>query len=150
VVITRNHAVAEDLTQEVFIVALRKGMEPGPATRLWLREVARRLAMNELRRKRHEALPEFDLAQPDPTAGVPTFETEVVALRQCLEQLPANDRHILNQRYEGNVPLAELSSEVGQSVGYLKQRFFRLRRALAQCIKRRLAQRANLHVQPAT
>ena len=54
--ITRDPTLAEDLTQEVFLLAYRKGVTPGPGMRTWLREVARKLSFNELRRKRPSAL----------------------------------------------------------------------------------------------
>ena len=59
--ITRNHATADELAQEVFIVAMKRGVAPGDGMRLWLRETARRLAMNELRRKRPKSLEPDDL-----------------------------------------------------------------------------------------
>jgi DNA-directed RNA polymerase specialized sigma24 family protein len=61
-VLTRNQHTADELAQEVFIVALKRGMAPGDGMRLWLRETARRLAMNELRRKRPAPLEPKDLA----------------------------------------------------------------------------------------
>lgn len=144
--ITRNPVSAEDLAQEVFVVAARKGMTAGPETRLWFREVARRLAMNELRRKR--PLPVSDLehtvaAREDDDE--PAFDRELAALRACLAQLPDRDRSILAERYERDRSLADLSDEVGQTVGYLKQRFFRLRRQLEGCIRRRLARQEASH-----
>ncbi|MCY3024304.1 MAG: sigma-70 family RNA polymerase sigma factor [Planctomycetota bacterium] len=138
--ITRNAATAEELTQDVFLLAFRKGLSSGPGMRAWLREVARRLAMNELRRKRPELAACAD-ALPAPSAGGPadaSFDEELAALRQCLAELPGPDRTLLAARYERGEPLEKVAADVAQSVGYLKQRLFRLRRRLAECVQRRM------------
>ena len=146
VTLVRHAATAEDLAQEVFLVAYRKQMRPGPGVRLWLREVARRLTMNELRRKRParmtpdelqdvlESLPSVDSADT-PLA----FDEELVALRLCLAELPESDRALLAARYEHDEPLDNVATRTGQSVGYLKQRLYRLRHQLAKCIRRRVS-----------
>jgi len=142
--ITRNATLAEDLTQEVFVVALRKGMEPGPDTRLWLREVARRLAIAELRRKRPKTLADFEqfigsIVPSDAGAPKAEFNEEVSALRACVKALPEGLREIVALKYEKGQPLAKLATRTGKTVGYLKQVLFRLRKRLADCIRRRLA-----------
>ena len=139
--ITRNQATAEEITQEVFLLALRKGMQPGPGMRLWLREVARRLAMNELRRRRPEAmdLPEAQLAAGGAPPGA-DFEEELAALRRCLAELAESDRALLAARYERESPLEAVAAELAQSIGYLKQRLYRLRKRLAECVRRRVAE----------
>lgn len=142
--ITRNTTLAEDLAQEVFVVALRKGMKPGPDTRLWLREVARRLAIAELRRKRPGTLANFEqfiesiepAAAPAPQAE---FSEELAALRACIQALPTELRQIVALKYEQGESLARLADRTGKTVGYLKQVLFRLRKRLADCVRRRLA-----------
>ncbi len=140
--ITRNPSTAEELTQEVFVVALKKGVKPGKGMRLWLREVARRLAMNELRRKRPAVLgSEVDLtALPGAAAAAPSesFEEELAALRRCLGELGDGDRGVIADRYEKSEPLASIAARCGQTEGYMKQRLFRLRKRLADCVQKRL------------
>jgi len=142
--ITRNQAIAEELTQEVFLVALRKQMRPGPGMRLWLRDVAKKLALNELRRKRPEAL---DFSGSEPPGGSPeaapraSFDEELAALRQCLAELAEPDRKLLASRYERQEPLEVAAAGFTQSVGYVKQRLFRLRKRLPDCVGRRLGAR---------
>jgi RNA polymerase sigma-70 factor (ECF subfamily) len=146
VAITRNSTTAADLTQEVFLVAVRKGMVPGDGFRLWLREVARRLAMNELRKKRPRCLsPEVlaDLAPAsagDPPGPCDSFDERLAALQKCMEGLPDADRQLLAARYGQNRGLASVADELNQTVGYLKQRLFRLRNRLRDCVTRRMAE----------
>jgi RNA polymerase sigma-70 factor (ECF subfamily) len=142
--ITRNATLADDLTQEVFVVALRKGMRPGPETRLWLREVARRLAIAELRRRRPKTVENFEQfiesIEPSKTDVPETeFSEEVGALRACIQELPEKQREIIVLKYEKGATLADLSDRTGKTVGYLKQVLFRLRKRLADCVRRRLA-----------
>ena len=143
--ITRNSSTAEDLAQEVFITAYRKNLKPGPKIRWWLRNTARFLALNELRKRRPsptdpevlESLAErsADAEDSDPD---PDFERQLAALRICLSQLPEADRALLSARYSRHEPLAAVGQAIDQSVGYIKQRLFRLRRKLQACIERRM------------
>jgi RNA polymerase sigma-70 factor (ECF subfamily) len=147
--ITRNAATAEELTQEVFLLAFRKGLCCGTGMRAWLREVARNLAMNELRRKRPErALADVhnseagargvDALAAKGNPGETAFDEDLAALRKCLAELGEADRNLLAARYERGEPLEKLAAELTQSVGYLKQRLFRLRKRLGECVQRRL------------
>jgi RNA polymerase sigma-70 factor (ECF subfamily) len=143
--LTRNQHTADELTQEVFIVALKRGMAPGEGMRLWLRETARRLAMNEMRRKRPAPLVPRDLAElPGLTVvaesgRVESFEDELTALRDCLADLPEADRELLSERYHSGTSIAELAEKTGTSVEYLKLKLFRLRKTLGERIKRKVA-----------
>ena len=146
VAITRDPATAEDLSQEVFVVAFNKGLVPGPGMRQWLKEVARRLAMNELRRKRPQVLDPAHLQAlapasetPNPAAPETPFDDRLAALRRCLDELDPSDRAVLAARYGQDGRLAALAEQFRQSVGYLKQRLLRLRRRLSDCLRRRLA-----------
>ena len=67
------------------------------------------------------------------------FEQRHQALRQCVGKLPEKDREIVRAHYESELPLAEVSAQVGRSVGALKQVLFRVRRTLRACIEKQLA-----------
>ena len=143
--ITKNTATAEELTQEVFFLAFRKKVRPGPGMRLWLREVARRLAANELRRRRPVLIDPSSIEHaarnvpaPEGAAHHSTFNEEVTALRRCMKKLSEEDRQVLAARYQDNTPLADIAGQVNQSAGYIKQRLFRLRKRLGECIQRGL------------
>ena len=70
------------------------------------------------------------------------FEQRQIALRSCIQNLPDKDRKILRAHYESGQPLAEVSHQLGRSIGALKQVLFRVRRALRTCIESRLAEGA--------
>jgi RNA polymerase sigma-70 factor (ECF subfamily) len=140
-VITRNAATAEDLAQEVFLLAHRKQVTSGPGFRAWLRQTARYLALNELRRQRPVPVAPADLPELSDAHDTPTFDDELAALRLCVAGLEAGDRELVAARYEEGESLEEFAVRVGQSVGYVKQRLFRLRKRLAECVRRRLGGR---------
>jgi len=71
------------------------------------------------------------------------FEQRHVALRSCIEKLPEKDQEIVRAHYSDGLPLAEISSEAGRTVGALKQVLFRVRRMLKACIELQLAEAAN-------
>ena len=101
-------------------------------------------AMNELRRKRPVILGEGTNLAELPGAGSrppgleENFDDELAALRKCLNELGDEDRGVLADRYEKSAPLASIAARCGQNVGYMKQRLFRLRKRLAECIRRRM------------
>lgn len=142
--IVGNAATAEDLAQEVFLLAFRKKLRPGVGARTWFRKAARFIALNERRRKRPLPMEPADIERlcdvhrmPDSDAH-PDFEAELAALRRCMADLNESDRRLLAGRYERRDPLERIASVEGQTVGYLKQRLFRLRLKLRACIKKQM------------
>lgn len=143
--LTRNQATADELAQEVFIVAMRRVAVPGDGMRLWLRETARRLAMNELRRKRPKPLEPEDLnalpAMSVQSEGSESesFDDELSALRACMTELPEADRTLLTERYHSGASIADMAKRSGLSPEYVKLKLFRLRKMLGERIKRKVA-----------
>jgi DNA-directed RNA polymerase specialized sigma24 family protein len=52
--------------------------------------------------------------------------------------VPERDRKVLAARYEREEPLESIARQEKQTMGYIKQRLFRLRRRLARCVRSRL------------
>jgi RNA polymerase sigma-70 factor (ECF subfamily) len=140
-VITRNVAQAEDLSQEVFLLAWRKNIQPGPGLRSWLRKVAKYLAMNAMRKKRPLSLDPADLqriVESESDRDDEPFPDKLTALKACMAGLSTSDGDLLEAKYEDGKSLATIAETTKQTVGYLKQRLFRLRRRLADCVNERM------------
>jgi RNA polymerase sigma-70 factor (ECF subfamily) len=68
----------------------------------------------------------------DPTAALE-------ALAYCLERLSERNRSLIRRRYQPDVTVHELADEVGCSANALSKLLGKVRRALLQCVERRLA-----------
>ena len=68
----------------------------------------------------------------------PVLQTRLQALDQCLDKLPALDRKLICQRYHGECQVDELVEQLGTSRRTLFRNLDRIRRALYECITRRL------------
>lgn len=116
---------AEDLTSEVFHEALRSLPQfewRGLPFVAWLLGIARKRLADRWRRNgnRPEA-PAGDLADA-------TFENDVeesLALVQLIEELPADQRRVIRQRFVEQKSLREIARELGRSEGAIKQLQFR-------------------------
>jgi RNA polymerase sigma-70 factor (ECF subfamily) len=86
-----------------------------------------------------------DRTAEEPAGPTPAFEDELAALKRCLAELKENDRSLLAEKYGNGAALEELARTERQSVGYLKQRLFRLRRRLGECVRRRVAEESRIH-----
>ena len=63
-------------------------------------------------------------------------------------ELKDTDRHLLAARYEKRQRLETIAGAEQQTVGYLKQRLFRLRLRLRACVKQRLDAEDNNQHEP--
>jgi RNA polymerase sigma-70 factor (ECF subfamily) len=69
----------------------------------------------------------------------PVLQARLQALDRCLDDLPAADRELIRQRYQGKARAEELAQRSGASRRTLFRNLDRIRRRLFDCISRRLA-----------
>jgi RNA polymerase sigma-70 factor (ECF subfamily) len=140
-----DHALAEDLTSEVFVrlvEATRRHAGPKSNLRGWLFQVARNLVHDHYRSGKgftEHALEEW---LPDPASG----ELEALAVRaasaeqtrRAIRQLAPDQQEVLILRFAQQLSLQETADLMGKQVNAIKQLQFRatqaLRRALAQSL----------------
>lgn len=129
--------LADDLTQETFLAALR-GTPPFDDPRAeaaWLRTVAKHRLIDVRRRRRLEVdLEAADLAWRD-LAGPDGGAAYIDALRDCLKSLDARSRAAIEGRYRDEASRAELASGLGLSEEGLKTLLRRTKEGLRACVE---------------
>jgi RNA polymerase sigma-70 factor (ECF subfamily) len=67
-----------------------------------------------------------------------TLHSRLQALEICLDELPALDRKLISERYHESRPIEDIVEQMGTSRRTLFRNLDRVRRALFECINRRL------------
>ncbi|MBI2192478.1 MAG: sigma-70 family RNA polymerase sigma factor [Planctomycetes bacterium] len=149
--ILRDRELAEDLTQEVFLVLLRKIHEIDTSRPIlpWLLATARNLAANARRKAaseralflKGEAAARFweDFSQP---AMGTEWDERIEALRKCRKQLPAEQVEAVKLYYDQAYPASQVASVLNIAVDAVHNRLARARRALHDCLRVKLRREA--------
>lgn len=148
--IVRDSHLAEDVLQEISVLAVRKRDEIVDEThfRAWIRRAARLESMNVLRR--HHKL---STAMPEPVLEALEVHWDnrdedwaadrIDALRQCVGRLTGNAQHLVRMRYHEGVSGIVLAERLGKPVNTIYVALSRIHRVLADCVARRLAAQGN-------
>jgi RNA polymerase sigma-70 factor (ECF subfamily) len=140
----RRPAVAEDLSQEVFVRLWRHLGEIESADLLpgWLRRVAANAVIDhwrkeESRERRLQVLREHPIARRmvRPSSHMETTEA-VDAVRAAMDALPAKLRTVLALRSIEGLGYDEIADVLGLSVHAVRSRLFRARQELLKSLKR--------------
>ena len=144
-----NRVAAQDILQETNLVLCRKhaDFEPGTHFKAWSFRVAYWQTMAYLKRVQRAGMvalePDvLDLVALEAEEQLGDFEDRHLALKSCLQKLPAGDASILLAHYQRGESLAEISGRLGRTREALKQVLLRIRRTLRTCIERQLAGQA--------
>ncbi len=145
--LVRDPHLAEDVLQEVAAVLFGKfaTFVPGSDFGAWAREVAYReilsVRRSEWRARRHldPALArEIWSAFERRREGVePAARRE--ALRRCLGGLADGVRRVLDWRYAAGLSSAEIAARLRRTTQAVDAMVYRTKRALADCVRRRMA-----------
>jgi RNA polymerase sigma-70 factor (ECF subfamily) len=146
--LVRDHQVAEDLFQEVWL-KLAAAFEKGVAIEnqaKWCRKTAKNLILQYWRDQRNakvvadSALLEFmDFAELAFEENPPEKASERRgALQECVRALPEKSRQLLALKYEQELPITGIAEQVCQSTAAVVKALLRLRQALAVCVEKKL------------
>lgn len=151
VAVTGDRHAAEDLTQEVFVVALRarQRFDPQRSFGAWLRGIARKLLLRHFRERRQDLLTcdpaILDLLDRQAEQVEARYdgdpERERSLLRECLHGLGERARRLLDERYRRGRTSRAIGQVLHMSVGAVDMALHRARRALARCLEQRLMER---------
>jgi RNA polymerase sigma-70 factor (ECF subfamily) len=137
-----RHADADDVFQQTCITLWKRrgSFERGTNFNAWASRVAFNTVLN-FRAKLARERVRFD---EDLLARIAARAEEMgnelderrTALSRCLEKLPANDRNLLERRYEPGVTIKSLAAAVGRPVEGMYKAMRRIHAALSGCIDR--------------
>ena len=134
-------ALADDLTQDTFVVALRRqdfDTSDPVAALAFLRITARHLWL----RSRHRRVGDREVAEADAvwleTNGDGDGTPRLLALRQCLAKLPPRSQELLASTYGDGASRSAAARQFGLGEEGIKSALRRLRASLHDCIARRL------------
>jgi RNA polymerase sigma factor (sigma-70 family) len=120
---------AEDVLQRVLFEVWRSRdrFDPDRSLEAWVFAIARKRAIDHLRRPHHVTVPielVRDLADAD---GREAADSLVWAreVRRCLDRLPAEQREVLQLAYFGGRTQVEIAEQLGLPLGTVKARMFR-------------------------
>ena len=135
--------VAEDLFQEVCVVAVQKAAEfqDGTSFVAWARTIARNKLREHLRRRSGVAVDDafFDgIESAFDDVRDPDVRKE--ALRRCLGEIQDRARQMLVLRYEEGLTAASIAERTGQSRAGVNSLLQRVREILRECVQRRAAE----------
>jgi len=130
-----------EVVQESFVDAWRgldrfdQAREFGP----WLRTICRNRTLKFLRdrlpqRRRELALVDEALIAAPLVESMEPVDGRLAALRRCLEQLDADHRRLLEQRYADQVAVQDLAVALGKSPNAVSMILLRLKGVLQRCV----------------
>jgi RNA polymerase sigma-70 factor (ECF subfamily) len=142
--IVRDEHLAEDVYQEVAVLAIRKCDEIRDARHFlaWMRLTSRHRSLKMLRQRRQPVLLDESLldrldeqwGEHDQNSSADLTE----ALRQCLERLTPRARNLVRLRYAEGIRGAQLAAGLDRSLNTVYVSLSRIHRSLGECIRRRL------------
>ena len=151
-VLTRNHAEAEDLVQETYAKALKAWIKLHPDSNVkgWLFTILRNLWLNQLRKVRNgPQMIDMEAENGVANAVVETSKNshdlyvsklEVEQVRTAIQALPAKFREIILLREYEDLSYQEIANQLGRPVGTVMSRLGRaramLRKLLAPALKK--------------
>jgi RNA polymerase sigma-70 factor, ECF subfamily len=143
----RNEAIAEELNSDVFLDVWRQAgtFEGRSAVSTWIFSIARFKALNALQRRGEEELDD-DKADAieddsDDPETVLAKKDKAAVLRQCLVELSAEHREIVNLVYYQHKSVEEVSGIVGIPEATVKTRMFYARKKLSELLAERGVER---------
>ncbi|WP_432799564.1 sigma-70 family RNA polymerase sigma factor [Poriferisphaera sp. WC338] len=144
--IVQDEHLAEDVLQEVFIIACRKAEEVEATddihVRRWIRKIARYQALNAARKSKRSPLI-FNTEIMDLVDGAwdqaDANESETIdALRGCIKRLSVYAQQLITLRYVEGFSGVDLANQVDRKVETVYTALSRIHKALRECVQRRM------------
>ena len=146
----RDEATAEDLVSEVFVDVWQQAdrYEGRSQVSTWLMSIARNKALSMLRRKSTEQLDDGVAEFIEDTSDTPEVVLQKqqtgAILQQCLTQLSAAHREIIDLVYYHEKSIEEVSEIIGVPQNTVKTRMFYARKRIAELMETKGITRAHV------
>lgn len=141
-----SRELAEDALQETNVVLWRKRSqyEPGSNFFAWACRIAY-LEACKAREQRRRKIPAFTDVFMDGMAAelftvVGASDVLQATLRECIEQLKAIDRELIERRYDDGATTKTVASSVGRSTDAVYKALSRIHRNLFDCITKKMSE----------
>ena len=129
---------AEDVLQRVFYEVWRNRdrYDPSRSLEAWVLGIARKRAIDQLRRRHANVVPIEELRDIAGDDGRELADRYARAneVRRALERLPTEQREVLTLAYFGDLTQTEIAERLGVPLGTVKARTFRGLRRLADLL----------------
>lgn len=143
--IVRDLHIAEDVFQEVSLLALNKREEIESAEALphWFRGVARHKALKAIAAKGRSPVTLDDqlieMMEPHWAAAEQSSASDAAeALRRCLGGLNENNRRLVTMRYAQGMSGVEVAKRLNRTAETVYKALSRVHNTLADCVRRRM------------
>jgi len=132
-----NAHLAEELTQETFIQALKHWDEfRGEGNRsTWLCTIAKRQLYSAVRRKGPLPLEEAEAIAADDVTDALVESDRMMAAHRLVHRLPEPMREVFTLRTFGDLTHAQIGSLFGKSDSWARVTYYRARQMLSQMVK---------------
>lgn len=136
----RNRSAAEDVVQELYVRIWERAWQFDPekgSAKTWLTVMARRMAIDELRKRRPPTVTPEDVEIDDPVV-VERMEASAdgQALQRCLSGLEQSARRAIVLAYRDGYSYEELAQTLSAPVGTVKSWVSRGLQRLRVCLER--------------
>lgn len=149
VICCRDYHLAEDIYQDVLVEAVQHdgAFESEEHLMRWARKIARNRVIDVSRKGRQRTVVDasvLDMVEAEWDRSPATDEGDMVELlRACLAELTEPVRKLIELRYRENLSGQELAERLGRPRASIYTTVCRAHRALAECIRRRIADPAS-------
>lgn len=145
----------DDIAQEALVIAYerRDHFDRELPFRNWVWGIARNCVLNDRRKTARRSrilndnvtdiLISTSSACDEPEEMLESDRSKLIALKQCLEQLPEKSRELLRQRYERNLKASDLAEALDMKSAAVRKSLERLRSSIRKCVETRISQAQN-------
>lgn len=141
-----GNADVDDVIQEANKVIWNKrgSFKVGTSFKAWMFSVAKfevLSAWRDRKRRKEWTVPEsvlLKLLEEGVESATEPSRERIEVLRECLAQLPSNDRALIVRRYFDRRKVKDVAAEAGKGADSVKMSLYRIRLALGSCVRRKL------------